>query len=287
MKSSHILVILLSITSFCFGQSAIGSNLKFMDDLKEFYTDGGTIWKTTYYNDTLEIDIPNDGLYYMTRVTDKHYVFPGFPGYGIKFITEEADAKIIRIDNYYPSETQIKITTDHNKYLSSAAPKIDTVEVVIEGGTTALKEMTFEDATKHGWTILGYAFASSSPEEVKKLIDAGANAGFVGKHKGMDFFLLRALDDFGIEDFNKKIELYIYGLAKVNLLKEKSFDVYKLALQSNDVESLKRLDKSGLDVNATKQRTGESVLTYAIARNSSAIVEHLINIGANVNHATK
>jgi pimeloyl-ACP methyl ester carboxylesterase len=78
----------------------------YLKDLKESYNLAGEKWKFSYQDGLLKVFIPNDGNYILIPLGDKEFDFPGWPGYHLKFYTDETETIITKIEYTDPDQTQ-------------------------------------------------------------------------------------------------------------------------------------------------------------------------------------
>ena len=87
-------------------QYGVPNDPPYLKDLKENYNLAGAIWKFSYQDGLLKVIIPNDGNYILIPSSDKEFDFPGWPGYHLKFYTDETETIITKIEYTDPDQTQ-------------------------------------------------------------------------------------------------------------------------------------------------------------------------------------
>lgn len=133
-----------------------------------------------------------------------------------------------------------------------------------------------------GETALSLAVANNSPEIVEFLIGKNANVSVLdasGNHLG--YYLLQSYNSKNTDVFETKLALLQSKGLDITLAQKDGNTLYHLALNNNDLELLKRVQKLDIDINAKNNEGLTALHKAAMKASDTEVLKYLISMGAD------
>ena len=133
-----------------------------------------------------------------------------------------------------------------------------------------------------GETTLSLAIANNSPEIVEFLIGKNADVKVLdvnGNHLG--FYLLQSYNPKNVDAFENKLNLLQSKGLDITSAQKDGNTLYHLALNTNDLELLKRVDQFKIDINAKNNEGLTALHKAAMKADDVDVLKYLISIGAD------
>jgi ankyrin repeat protein len=135
---------------------------------------------------------------------------------------------------------------------------------------------------KKGETALSLAVANNSPEIVEFLIGKNADVNVLdanGNHLG--YYLLQSYNSKNRDAFETKLNMLQSKGLDITLAQKDGNTLCHLALDKNDLELLKRIQKFNVDINAKNNEGLTALHKAAMKASDTEVLKYLISIGAD------
>ncbi len=142
-------------------------------------------------------------------------------------------------------------------------------------------------ANKDGKTALTNAIYRNTVDVVDFLVENGANVNQKDKEgNSLLYYLLKTFKSKTTDEFNEKLDILDKNGLDLKATQAKGNTLFHLALESNNIDLLKRVYGLGVDVNA-KNSDGISPLHKAAMKaKDESVLKYLLSIGADKNSKT-
>lgn len=141
---------------------------------------------------------------------------------------------------------------------------------------------------KKGESALALAAANNTSDVVAFLITKKADTSIVdGNGNDLTAYLMQSYSDKKEDDFNKKLSLLEKNGFKFGKPQANGNTLYHLALDKNDMATLKFIQQFKADVNAKNKEGNTPLHKAAMKANDTEILKYLVSIGAKKDAATE